>query len=103
MANASKARSDAAADWATNDGPLRLLEEEFMSTFNYYSPTWSIGKWELGLVPRLISAAWFAIAACVPVIFFFSVFGGTFWRNCFASGSGDLLTFLWLFGALPIS
>jgi len=35
-------------------------------------------KTELGLLPRLIGAAWFAGAACVPIIFFFGVIGRMF-------------------------
>jgi ankyrin repeat protein len=35
-------------------------------------------KTELGLLPRLIAAGWFACAACIPIIFFFGVIGRVF-------------------------
>jgi hypothetical protein len=70
-----------------------------MSTFNYDSSVGSIENWELGLVPRLITAGWFAVAACIPVAFFFLVFGGI-WSN---SLQGVDLRSVWFFGGIPIS
>ena len=57
-----------------------------------------VEKTELGLLTRLIAAAWFGLAACVPVIFFFLTFGGVL-----AHGPGDLdLRILFFFGEIPI-
>jgi hypothetical protein len=53
-------------------------------------------RWELGLLPRLLAAWWFAVAASVPVTFFFVVFVG-FGGN----EAGDFLG-VWLFGEVPI-
>ena len=33
---------------------------------------------ELGLLPRVVAAGWFALAACIPIIFFFGVIGRAF-------------------------
>jgi hypothetical protein len=51
-------------------------------------------KTELGLLPRLIAAGWFAVAACIPVFFFMVIFGQT---AIFMGG------FLFFFGVVPIS
>jgi len=56
-------------------------------------------KGELGLRPRMISAAWFSVAAIVPVVFFFLTFGGV-WTDGFAHIE---LWSLWFFCAIPIS
>jgi hypothetical protein len=54
-------------------------------------------KTELGLLPRVIAAGWFAGAACVPIVFFFLVFGGVLEK-----GSENLsLGVLWIFGEIP--
>jgi hypothetical protein len=46
-------------------------------------------KTELGLLPRLIAAAWFAGAACIPIIFFFGVIGRMFFFG--PSAAADLM------------
>src|SRR5436190_6838814 len=50
-------------------------------------------KAELGLMPRLIAAVWFALAASLPVGFFYLVFGWLFGR----------FEDRWMFGVLPIA
>src|SRR5258707_1328666 len=64
----------------------------------------SLSRWGLGLKARLVAASWFAGAACVPVIFFFLLFGMGIGGN---GGNGfrlDLVIWiLWLFAVIPIS
>ena len=60
---------------------------------------------ELGLFPRIISAGWFALAACIPVGFFILAFGGvTLVRSLEVEGGIDYRTLgaLWLFGEVPV-
>ena len=61
----------------------------------------------LGLRPRLLAAAWFAIAALLPVGLFLGVFGGVgAWllNGPWASDSDTPSLFvLWLFGVVPVS
>jgi hypothetical protein len=53
---------------------------------------------KLGLLPRLISAGWFAAAASIPVTTFLLIFGASSGR-----ASGDTtLSLLWIFGVIPI-
>lgn len=55
-------------------------------------------RFELGLLPRIIAAGWFTLAACIPVIFFFLTFGGIWER-----GADHLtLSMVWIFGEVPI-
>src|SRR5437588_4187270 len=58
----------------------------------------SLSDSQVGLLPRVIAAGWFACAACVPVIFFFLMSD----RGEGAS-TEDLLTGVVLFAVLPIS
>ena len=55
-------------------------------------------KTELGLLPRLIAAGWFAGFACVPIIFFIVVFA----RGDTSANRSDSRG-LWFFAELPIS
>lgn len=53
---------------------------------------------ELGLLPRVIAAGWFAFAACIPVIFFFFVFAGGANGSERTDSQG-----WWFFADLPVS
>ena len=55
-------------------------------------------KTELGLLPRLIAAGWFAAAALIPIVFFFVIFSGE-GRSPDASRSSGV----WFFVGLPVS
>ncbi len=64
------------------------------------------GNTELGLLPRLIAAGWFAIAALLPVILFFVVFGGLWSFVVFGKWDSDKspnIFVVWLFGIVPVS
>ena len=55
---------------------------------------------ELGLAPRLIAAGWFALAACIPIIFFFGVIGRMFFFGPTAATDPTVASILIL---LPVS
>jgi hypothetical protein len=51
-----------------------------------------------GWLPRLIAGAWFGVAACIPVVFFFLAFG----KGGDVETKQDVLT-VWLFILVPVS
>jgi len=65
-----------------------------------------VEKTELGLLPRLIAAGWFAIAALLPVTLFFVIFGGL-WSfvvlGRWDSDKSPNIFVVWLFGIVPVS
>lgn len=61
--------------------------------------TESDSKTELGLWPRLITAAWFAGAALLPVLFFFIKFGGLWETGTLNVSFGMLI----VFGEVPVA
>ncbi|MFS8085645.1 MAG: hypothetical protein ACMG6H_08450 [Acidobacteriota bacterium] len=55
-------------------------------------------KTELGLLPRIIAAGWFGLAACIPIAFFLAVFA-----HGDSSSEHSAMSGMWFFAALPVS